>query len=57
MTRLLSRTMKKTFIKLVAQVLSVYMMSTVKALHGVCDELDALVRHFSWGLNRTRVET
>lgn len=48
-SKLLSKAGKETLIKAVVQAISVYTMLTFKISKGICDNLDAMVRHFWWG--------
>lgn len=46
---MLSKVGKATLIKAIAQAIPVYTMSTFQILKDICDDLDAMVRHFWWG--------
>ena len=50
---LLSRAGKATLIKSVVQAIPQYTMSTFRVPDGVCNELDALIRKFWWGTNKS----
>lgn len=48
-SQLLSKAGKATLIKAVAQALPIYTMATFLVLKGVCNEMNAMVKHFWWG--------
>lgn len=48
-SKLLSKAGTTMLIKLVLQAIMVYTMSTFKIPKGICERLDATIRHFWWG--------